>query len=72
VIFYGSQTGTAEDYANRLAREGKQYGFESMVADPEEHDMVRKKKSCLIRWPTPFCNKYNDNFKNVELLERAG
>ena len=39
VVFYGSQTGTAEDYASRLAKEGKsRYGLETMVADLEEYD----------------------------------
>ncbi|KAK1759390.1 hypothetical protein QBC47DRAFT_104774 [Echria macrotheca] len=39
IIFYGSQTGTAEDYASRLAKEGKsRYGLETMVADLEEYD----------------------------------
>lgn len=39
VVFYGSQTGTAEDYASRLAKEGKQrFGLETMVADLEDYD----------------------------------
>ncbi|KAL4972332.1 NADPH--cytochrome P450 reductase [Aspergillus desertorum] len=39
VIFYGSQTGTAEDYASRLAKEGSQrFGLKTMVADIEEYD----------------------------------
>ncbi|KAK7420054.1 hypothetical protein QQZ08_010582 [Neonectria magnoliae] len=39
LIFYGSQTGTAEDYASRLAKEGKsRFGLETMVADLEEYD----------------------------------
>lgn len=39
VILYGSQTGTAEDYASRLAKEGKsRFGLETMVADLEEYD----------------------------------
>ncbi|KAI0478764.1 NADPH-cytochrome P450 reductase [Xylariaceae sp. FL0804] len=39
VIFYGSQTGTAEDYASRLAKEGKsRFGLETMVADVEDYD----------------------------------
>lgn len=39
VIFYGSQTGTAEEYAIRLAKEAKsKFGLASLVCDPEEHD----------------------------------
>ncbi|EFW98625.1 NADPH cytochrome p450 reductase [Grosmannia clavigera kw1407] len=39
VIFYGSQTGTAEDYASRLSKEGKsRFGLETMVADLEDYD----------------------------------
>jgi sulfite reductase alpha subunit-like flavoprotein len=36
-IFYGSQTGTAEDYGIRIAKEIKvRYGLSSLVLDPEE------------------------------------
>lgn len=39
VMFYGSQTGTAEDYASRLAKEGQsRYGLRTMTADLEEYD----------------------------------
>ncbi|KAI1386437.1 NADPH-cytochrome P450 reductase [Hypoxylon trugodes] len=39
IILYGSQTGTAEDYASRLAKEGKsRFGLETMVADLEDYD----------------------------------
>ncbi|KAG9080152.1 NADPH-cytochrome P450 reductase [Ceratobasidium sp. 370] len=39
VIFYGSQTGTAEEYAIRLAKEAKsRFGIGSLVCDPEEYD----------------------------------
>lgn len=39
VVFYGSETGTAEDFAIRLAREVKsRFGLESMIADLEEYD----------------------------------
>lgn len=39
VIFYGSQTGTAEEYAIRLAKEAKsRFGLSSLVCDPEEYD----------------------------------
>lgn len=41
-IFYGSQTGTAEEYAIRLAKEAKQkYGLASLVCDPEEYDFEK-------------------------------
>ena len=41
VVFYGSQTGTGEEFAGRLAKEGLRYQMKGMVADPEECDMVR-------------------------------
>lgn len=40
VVFYGSQTGTGEEFAGRLAKEGVRYRMKGMVADPEECDMV--------------------------------
>nr|QEG78946.1 CpC573 [Chrysomela populi] len=39
VVFYGSQTGTGEEFAGRLAKEGARYRLKGMVADPEECDM---------------------------------
>lgn len=42
-MFYGSQTGTGEEFAGRLAKEGVRYRLKGMVADPEECDMVRIK-----------------------------
>ncbi|GBE84866.1 cytochrome P450 oxidoreductase [Sparassis latifolia] len=42
VIFYGSQTGTAEEYAIRLAKEAKtKFGLASLVCDPEEYDFEK-------------------------------
>jgi len=39
IVFYGSQTGTAEDYASRLAKEASsRFGLKSMTADLEEYD----------------------------------
>jgi sulfite reductase alpha subunit-like flavoprotein len=37
IIFYGSQTGSAEDYGTRIAKEAKhRFGLSSLVCDPEE------------------------------------
>ncbi|KAI8586759.1 hypothetical protein BDZ88DRAFT_454637 [Geranomyces variabilis] len=39
VLFFGSQTGTAEDLATRVATEcTKQYSLPALVCDPEEYD----------------------------------
>ena len=35
-IFYGSQTGTAEEFANRLAKDAQRYTLKAMALDPEE------------------------------------
>ena len=35
VVFYGSQTGTAEGFAYRLAKDARRYGIGAMVVDPE-------------------------------------
>lgn len=41
ISFYGSQTGTAEDFAIRLSKDSARYGMQKgMAADPEEFDMV--------------------------------
>ena len=53
VVFYGSQTGTAEEFAGRLAKEGARYGLKGIVADPEEENMEvtlqgNKYFSCLM------------------------
>ncbi|KAH3886012.1 NADPH--cytochrome P450 reductase-like [Dreissena polymorpha] len=39
VVFYGSQTGTGEEFAGRLAKDCAGYGMKGMVADPEECEM---------------------------------
>eukprot|EP00116_Pleurobrachia_bachei_P002205 sb/3462467/ len=39
VVFYGSQTGTAEEFTTRLCKEGRYYGISAMCADPVEYDI---------------------------------
>lgn len=48
VVFYGSQTGTGEEFAGRLAKEGIRYQLKGMVADPEECDMVSSSQDVFI------------------------
>ncbi|XP_076817473.1 NADPH--cytochrome P450 reductase-like [Clavelina lepadiformis] len=38
-IFYGSQTGTAEEFATRLAKDAQRYGMKALAVDPEECNM---------------------------------
>ncbi|XP_027052043.1 NADPH--cytochrome P450 reductase-like [Pocillopora damicornis] len=38
-IFYGSQTGTAEEFAGRLSKDAQRYGLKALVLDPEECDI---------------------------------
>lgn len=40
MVFYGSQTGTAEEFAGRLAKDCQRYGMKGMAVDPEEVEMV--------------------------------
>jgi len=51
VVFYGSQTGTAEEFAGRIAKEGARYKMKGMVADPEECDMVNILLLQIIQLP---------------------
>lgn len=36
IVFYGSQTGTGEEFANRLAKDSSRLGLAAMTFDPED------------------------------------
>jgi NADPH-ferrihemoprotein reductase len=38
VIYYGSQTGTAEEFAFRISQNARRYGIKSLVLNPEDVD----------------------------------
>ena len=40
VVLFGSQTGTGEEFAQRLAKNSRLYGLKTLVVDPEEIDIV--------------------------------
>ncbi|KAH0601189.1 hypothetical protein MHUMG1_00061 [Metarhizium humberi] len=45
IIFYGSETGTAESYATRLAADGRgRFGLETVVANPADYNFDRLDK----------------------------
>lgn len=81
VVFYGSQTGTAEEFAGRLAKEGLRYQMKGMVADPEECDMeellslkdIEKSLAvfCLATYgegdPTDNCMEFYEWISNNDL-----
>lgn len=81
VVFYGSQTGTAEEFAGRLAKEGIRYQMKGMVADPEECNMeellllkdIEKSLAvfCLATYgegdPTDNCMEFYDWIQNNDL-----
>ena len=56
IIFFGSQTGTAEEFARRLAKNARLYGLKALVVDPEEIDIVIINTFILLIM-------LNDNFK---------
>ncbi|XP_038554200.1 NADPH--cytochrome P450 reductase-like [Micropterus salmoides] len=69
IVFYGSQTGTAEEFANRLSKDAQRYGMKGMAADPEEYDMlpVNDLWSCK-KSITAVLKKSHLNDDNLKLL----
>ena len=41
VVLFGSQTGTGEEFAQRLAKNSRLYGLKTLVVDPEEIEIVK-------------------------------
>lgn len=39
VVFFGSQTGTGEEFSQRLSKNSRLFGLKTLVTDPEETDM---------------------------------
>ncbi|XP_065830614.1 NADPH--cytochrome P450 reductase-like [Oscarella lobularis] len=53
VILYGSQTGTAEEFAGRLAKDAQRYGLRAMAIDPEDYDLeeldrLKEIDNCIV------------------------
>jgi len=73
VIFYGSQTGTAEDYALRIAKELKsRYGLSSLVCDPEEYDfetLDKLTKEMLVVFAVATYGEGEPTDNAVQLME---
>ncbi|XP_021373216.1 NADPH--cytochrome P450 reductase-like [Mizuhopecten yessoensis] len=80
IVFYGSQTGTAEEFAGRLAKDATCYGMKGMVADPEEcemEDLVKLKEIdnalaifCMATYgegdPTDNAQEFYDWLQNAD------
>lgn len=67
-MFYGSQTGTAEEFAGRIAKEGARYKMKGMVADPEECDMVNISLNNWVNVTKHIFVFINDRIINIILI----
>ncbi|EJT47627.1 electron transporter [Trichosporon asahii var. asahii CBS 2479] len=75
-VFYGSQTGTAEEFSIRLAKEAKsRFGVSSLVCDPEEYefrnlDQIPEDKAVVFVMATYGEGEPTDNAQQLmEFLE---
>ena len=59
VVFYGSQTGTAEEFANRLAKDARRHGMPALAFDPEECTDWVSRAVANLHAPI-FTSKYSD------------
>eukprot|EP00045_Choanoeca_perplexa_P009046 m.85591 g.85591 ORF g.85591 m.85591 type:complete len:656 (+) comp14725_c0_seq1:55-2022(+) len=77
IVFYGSQTGTAEDYAQRLAGEARRYGLKAIVADFQDYEMDQLEQLkdavalfCVATYgegePTDNAQDFYENVKNKQ------
>jgi NADPH-ferrihemoprotein reductase len=78
VVFFGSQSGTAEDYASRIAKEGKaRFGLQTMVADLSNYnydtlDQYPSDKMCIFILATYGEGEPTDNATGFyEHIERG-
>lgn len=65
-IFFGSQTGTAEDFAKKVAQESKQWGFRPKVIDLEDYtvDNFKEDDVCLFVLATYGEGEPTDNARD--------
>eukprot|EP00055_Hartaetosiga_balthica_P010127 m.42286 g.42286 ORF g.42286 m.42286 type:complete len:656 (+) comp7048_c0_seq1:67-2034(+) len=80
VIFYGSQTGTAEDFSMRLSHDGRRFGINCLVADIQEYEMDQLQKLkeidnaivifCIATYgegePTDNAQEFHQFLQNIE------
>ncbi|KID72712.1 NADPH--cytochrome P450 reductase [Metarhizium brunneum] len=71
IIFYGSETGTAESYATRLAADGRgRFGLETVVANPADYnfdtlDKVASDKTVVFVLATTGDGEPTENAANL-------
>ncbi len=49
LVLYGSETGTAQDVAERVGREGRRSHFRTRVLPMDSYDRVRRPRARCIR-----------------------